>query len=151
MAAPDLQAVANAIATTIGTVTANDETATATADLPDQVSKIALLVYPPVGPLEIGAMKRRNDYYNFPIRLLRDPIAMKARTRALYAWFTALRDLVETNMDLGMDEISVTLTALRMEIDGEEYAAITGQRDLFDVVELIAQVHAFGHVATVSV
>jgi hypothetical protein len=149
--AVDLGAIATAIATTIGTVTANGESATATARLPDQVAKLALLVYPPVGPLEIGAMKRRNDYYNFPIRLLRDPLTMPARSDAMYAWFTALRDLIETNMDLGMTETKVALVAMRMEIDGQEYASITGSRDLFDVVELIAQVHVFGHVATVSV
>jgi hypothetical protein len=53
----DLAAIATAIATTIGTVTVGSDTATATEQLPNAVGRIALLVYPPVGDLEIGVSR----------------------------------------------------------------------------------------------
>lgn len=147
----NIQAIATAIATTIGTVTANGESATATAQLPNQVGKIALLVYPPTGDLEIGVGRMRNDHYDFPIKLLRDPVDMAARSDALYAWATALRDLVEANMDLGLSYVArAWLTSLRIQIDGEQYADAMGVHSPFDVIELNARVLVREVVATVS-
>lgn len=148
----DLKAIADGIATTIGTVTANGETATATARLPNQVSTLALLVYPPIGDLEIGIAKMRNDHYVFPVKLLRDPTDVPGRSDALYAWATALRDLVETNLDLGLTYVArASVVALRMEIDGEKYSSVTGDYAPFDVVELRVNVLVREVVTTVSV
>lgn len=147
----DLQVIATALATTIGTVTANNESATATAQLPNQVGKLALLVYPPAGELSIGVNRMRDDKYVFPVKLLRDPVNMPDRTSALYAWATALRDLVEKNLDLGLAYVAVTeVFGLRMEIDGEPYADTTGVRGAFDVVEFSVRVRVREVVATVS-
>lgn len=148
----DLGAIATGVATTIGTVTANGETATATAQLPNQVAKIALLVYPPTGPLEIGVGRMRNDHYRFPVRLLRDPLDMPARSDAMYAWFTALRDLVERDMDLGLAYVvKATVIGMRIEPDGESYADALGAYKPFDVVEMLVDVHVREVVSTVSV
>lgn len=148
----NLQAIATAIAVTIGTVTANGETATATADLPNQVGRLALLVYPPTGTLEIGVSRLRKDHYLFAVRLLRDPTDVPTRTRALYAWATALRDLVETDMDLGLSYVArANPVQLRLEIDGEKYSRTDGLYVDFDVVELHIDVLVVEVVATVSV
>lgn len=148
----DLQAIANAIATTVGSITANSETAVCSADLPNSIEKLALLVYPPVGDLEIGIARMRNDHYAFPVRLLRDPVDMPGRTRALYAWATVLRDSVEKNIDLDLAYVArASAMTMRIEIEGQEYASISGSRDLFDVVELIVDVYVREVVTTVSV
>ena len=142
----DLAAISTAIAARFGTLTVNGETATATASLPNTVNTIALLVYPPSGALEVGATARRDDVYDFPVRLLRDPLNVPTRTDALYAWYAAMRDLVEANVDLGLAYVSYAQpVSVRMAIDGQRYGDA-----LYDVVELIVSVRVNEHVSTVA-
>jgi hypothetical protein len=153
----NLYAIASAIATTFGTVTATNgaetETATATADLPDQVSKLALLVYPPAGPLSIGVSQRRDDLYTFPVRLLRDPLSIPARTQWLYAWFDAIHDkIATTHIALGLSYVSeAEPVSMRADIDGEKYSSVDGTFADFDVVELMVEVRVNEHVAGITV
>lgn len=147
----DLKVIADALATTIGTVTAYGETATATARLPNQVGKLALLVYPPEGELEIGLGRQRNDHYVFMVRVLRDPLDVPGRSDALYAWANAIRDLAETDMDLGLEYVKkVTTFGLRMAIDGQLYSGLSGGKEDFDVVEFGVRLLVKETVATVS-
>jgi len=142
----DLQAIASGIATRFGTLTVNGESATATAALPNTVNTLALLVYPPTASLEVGATARRDDVYDFPVRLLRDPLNVPTRTTALYAWFNAMRDLVEANVDLGLAYVSYAQPiSARMAIDGERYGD-----GLYDVVELVIRVRVNEHVSGVN-
>jgi hypothetical protein len=94
----------------------------------------------------------RNDHYNFPVKLLLDPTDMPPRAPALYAWATALRDLIEADLDLGLSYVArATATAMRIEIDGEKYASVDGTYMDFDVVELNIRVLVREVVATVAV
>jgi hypothetical protein len=143
----DLQVIANGLATTVGTVTATNgsqtESATATADLPNKVGLAALLVYPPIGTLNVVMGPRLDDQYDFFIKLLRDPVDMPDRTRWLYAWATALRGRVQTSWSLGISGVTqAQVTAMRTQIEGERYAGLLNTRggDLFDVVELTVRV-----------
>jgi hypothetical protein len=153
----NLYTIATAIATTFGTVTATNgtetETVTATADLPDQVSNLVLLVFPPFGPIEIGASQRRNDLYTFPVRLLRDPLSVPARTRWLYAWYDAIHDrIATTHIALGLSYVSMAEpTQMRAEIDGAKYSSVDGTYADLDVVELMLEVLVNEHVAGVTV
>ncbi len=140
----NIKTIADAVATTVGTVTANGETATATASLPNQVAKLALLVYPPSGNLALWMGPHLNAHLTFPVKLLRDPVNMPARTDALLAWATALWPLPQSNYDLGVaGVIEAKVTDIRIEIDGEQYASIDGTRAQFDVVELTVDVHVY--------
>lgn len=142
----DLQVIADALAARFGTLTVGGESVVATAALPNLVGKIALLVYPPSGSLEVGTTARRDDVYDFPVRLLRDPLGVPARTSALYAWANAMRDLVEANVDLGLAYVSYAQpVSVRMAIDGQRYGDA-----LYDVVELIVSVRVNEHVSTVA-
>ena len=143
----DYQVIANAIASTYGSVTATNgsatETLTATADLPDQVALSALLVYPPEGDLSINLGPHLDDTYRFPVRLLRDPTSVPNRTRWLHSWATALRTKVQAHMTLGVSGVDkAEVVALRLAIDGIRYASPRGTPggDLFDVVEHIVEV-----------
>jgi hypothetical protein len=153
----DLQVVADAIAARFVAITAangsDTETVTGTADLPDQVSKLALLVYPPTGTLEIGLSRSREDTLDFPVRLLRDPPAnVPGRSQWLYSWVNALRDRVEMDMDLGLAYVAwAKPISLRMEIDGQQYSSVDGTFAQFDVVELIVQVRFQEIVLTVAI
>lgn len=144
----NLKAIADGLAATIGTVTAFGESATATARLPNEIGKLALLVYPPTGTLDVAA-QQRNDEYLFPVRLLRDPTDVPARTDALYAWYDALRDLPETHVLLGISpppDVSAQPVGCSMGIDGERYG-----NAVFDVVELLVSVRVQEPVTTVGV
>lgn len=140
----NLQTIATAIATTFGTVTATSvtgetESATATADLPNSIAKgPVLLVFPPeAADLSLVMGVRYDDHYLFTVRLLRDPLDTTPRTRWLYAWATALRPRVQTNIDLDVAGVVETqATRMRVELDGESYAGTT-----FDVVEIPVDVH----------
>ncbi len=142
----NLQTIANALATTIGTVTATSgtetESATASADLPNSVARLALVIYPPTNAdLNIIMGPRYDDQYDFVVRLLRDPVDVPTRTRWLYAWATALRARVQTDFDLGVAGVTQTQsTAMRVELDGEKYASSDGTFADFDVVEMTARV-----------
>jgi hypothetical protein len=145
----NLKTIADALATRFASVTATNgsetETATATADLPDQVSTLALLVYPPTGDLSLS-MGRVLDAYDFPVRLLRDPLSTPARTRWLYAWANALRPLVHQQFTLGVTGVTqAEAVGMRVAIDGQRYAAPQGTAggDPFDVVEVIVRVQVF--------
>lgn len=154
----DLKVIADALASTFGTMTATNgsetETAVATADLPDQVAQLALLVYPPeTGSLEIGVSARRNDLYTFMVRILRDPLSTPARTQWLYAWFNAIHDkIITTHIALGLAYVSqAEPVAMRAAIDGQQYSSTDGTYAAFDVVELEVQVMVNEHVAGVTV
>jgi hypothetical protein len=142
----NLKTIADAIATTFGTVIATNgtetETLTATADLPNSVAKAALLVFPPFGDLEIIMGPRYADTYEFPVRLLRDPLSVPQRTRWLYAWATAMRVRIQTNVDLDVAGVSTAeAVSMRVEIDGEPYVSdATSQLKKFDVVEVVVRV-----------
>lgn len=142
----DLKAIADAIAGRFVSISATSsgetETATGTADLPDSVGRLALLVYPPTGTLEIGTSARRNDLYTFEVKLLRDPLSVPGRTRWLYAWFAAMHDRVALDWDLGLGTYvsDAEAHALRMAIDGEQYSSTDGAFRPFDVVELTVDV-----------
>ena len=93
-------AIADAIAACFAGITADGEALSIgpTARLPNAITKgPALLVYPPTGDLGIGLSRRREDTLTFPVRLLRDPLDVPARSAALYAWYDAVRDKVEAN------------------------------------------------------
>lgn len=148
----DLQAVGNALATTVGTQTATSgttsETATATADLPDTVGALALLIYPPdTADLHIITGPKLDDHYAFVIRLLRDPMTMPMRTRMLYAWATVLRTSVQAHYQLGASAYGVMQAearSMRIEPDGQKYAsAASNTVGTFDVVEIEVDVHVY--------
>ena len=152
----NLKTVADAIAARYVGITATvgntTETVSATASLHNQVGKLALLVYPPTGDLSIGLGRMRDDSLDFPVRLLRDPFSMPARSDWLYAWTTALRDRLETNMDLDLSYVAwAQCVSLRVEPDGESYASLEGSLASFDVVEFIVRVHLTEVVSSVAI
>jgi hypothetical protein len=141
----DFRTIGTALATTIGTITVGSETATATAQLPDSVGKLALLVYPPIGDLSFlmgGPML--NAHLNYPVKVLRDPLGVPARTDALLDWATALWPKPQANYDLNVaGVIEAQATNIRIEIDGEKYASVDGTFGVFDVVEMTVDVHVY--------
>lgn len=140
----DLKAIATALATTIGTITVGDETATATARLPNKVSKLALLVYPPTGDLSFLMGPFLNAHLTFPVRLLRDPLSVPARTDAILDWATALWPKPQSNYDLGIPGvIEAKAESLRVEIDGHKYSSVDGTFAVYDVAELMVDVHVY--------
>ena len=141
----NLKSIADGIAARMASVTATNgsatETATATASLPNQVATLALLVYPPTGALNLIMGPRLDDQYDFPVRLLRDPLNVPDRTDWLYAWATALRTKVQASITLGISGVTQTeVTAMRLELDGEKYASADGTFGAFDVVEMTVRV-----------
>lgn len=150
----NLKATADAIAgrftgitATVGGVT-ESLVSNPTASLPDNVAKgPVILVYHPIGQLEVGVSRLRNDHYTFPVKLLRDPISYPARSDWLYAWHDAMRDRIEANLDLDLAYVAwAKCIGVRVAVDGEEYAKAD-----FDVVELAVQVLFREVVTTVSV
>jgi len=133
------KATADAIATRFVGITANGEAIAVgpTASLPNTIARgPALLVYPPEGVLAIGVSKLRQDTLTFMVRLLRDPMDVPARTDALYAWYDAMRDRVEANMDLDLAYVAwAKAVNARVAIDGQRYGDA-----VFDVVELAVEV-----------
>ena len=118
-----------------------------TASLPNSVGKgPALLVYHPTGVLEVGVSKLRRDELDFPVRFLRDPLNYPQRSDALYAWYDALRDLVEADMDLGLAYVAwARPISVEVELDGGEYAGAQ-----YDLIEFVVRVHFNEVVATLS-
>jgi hypothetical protein len=152
----NLQTIATAIATTVGTVAATSgsetETLTATADLPDAVGKSALLVFLPSGELSMTMGPNIDDHYLFSVLLLRDPLSTAARVRWLLAWASALRGRIATNIDLDVPGVvEAQATALRIELGGERggqpYPSAAGGTYNFDVVEMTVDVHVIEHIA----
>lgn len=146
----DFKTIADALAARFVNVTATNgsstETATATADLPDSVGKgPVLLVYPPAtGDLEVIMGPKLNDHYQFPVRMLRDPVGGYAvRTQWLYAWSTAMRTKVQQSWTLGGVAAQAEAVGFRSGIEGHTYASVDGTKGLFDVVELIVDVHVY--------
>ena len=146
----NLAAIATAIAGRFVGVTAGGQSIAVgpTASLPNTIAKgPALLVFHPTGSLEFGAFKQRNDEYDFPVRLLIDPLNYPQRSDALYAWADALRDRVEMDMDLGLSYVvSAKATAIRLALDVDDFYGTQ-----FDMVELIVRVKLFEIVSGVSV
>ena len=155
----NLKAIADAIALRfVGVTTSAGETfaTTPTASLPNSIAKGPVcLVYPPRGILEIGVSRMRNDHYDFPVRLLMDPIDVPTRTEALYRWYDATRDIVEGQFTLGLVYVAKAyLVSERMEIagknSGEDYSSVTGDYATFDVIEYVVRVLVREVVATVA-
>lgn len=152
----NLKAIADAIALRfVGATTSTGETFTSapTASLPNSIAKGPVcIVYPPTGVLEIGVGRMRNDHYDFPVKILIDPLDVPSRTDALYRWHDATRDLVEANFDLDLQSYvtKAWLVSDRTEIDGERYSSTDGQFRVFDVVEYIVRVLVREVVATVN-
>lgn len=150
----NLKATADAIALRFVGVTATNGgvteslAAAPTASLPNTVAKgPVVLVYHPVGALDIGMNRMRNDHYNFPVKILRDPTNYPARSDWLYAWHDATRDRVEGNVDLDLAYVAwAKCIAVRVELDGEDYAGVT-----YDVIEYTVQVLFREVVATVAI
>lgn len=147
------QAIADAIAARFTGVTAvvatgTESLATVTARLPDQISEgPALLVFHPTGVLDIGVSKLRRDELDFPVRFLRDPSTYPERSAALYAWYDALRDRVEMDMDLGLSYVAwAQPISVEVALDIGEYAGIKG----YDLIELVVRVRLDEVVPTVS-
>ena len=143
------KAIADAIATRFVGITANGQGLAVgpTASLPNAIAKgPALLVFPPTGVLEIGAMKQRNDEYDFAVRLLNDPLNYPERTDALYAWFDAMRDRVEGQLRLGLDYV-LRAEAIRSRclLDVDDWYGTQ-----FDMVELVVRVKLFEIVTGVA-
>ena len=68
----------------------------------------------------------------FTVRLLRDPLNFPERIAWLYAWYDALRDVIEAQMTLGLAYVAwAQPTSVRIEADGFTYAGV-----LMDVVEM---------------
>lgn len=144
----NLKAIADGIAARFVNVTATSgtdtQTVTATADMPNSVAKIALLVYPPSGTLNIIMGPKLDDEYDFPVRLLLDPLNYPTRSRWLLAWATALRVRVQTSWSLGIAGVLQAETiSMRVELDGEKYSSVDGVFRDFDVVELVVRVHVY--------
>lgn len=137
-----IKAVADAIAAMYVGLTANGESIGIgpTASLPNSIPTrtVAVLVYPPTAELGIS-LGQSDDRYQFPVKILRDPIDVPARTDALYAWLEAGRYAISrhTSLQLGPTIIEATARGLRAELDGESY----GDDDHpMDVVEWIVEV-----------
>jgi hypothetical protein len=142
--------IADAIAAQFAAITVSGQgLAICTARLPNQVSVgPALLVYPPTGELEAQTTTRRNDLYTFPVRILLDPTDYPTRTAALYGWYDAIHDLLYQNMDIGLGSYVsfAEPVAVRIELDGEEYAG-----SKYDVVELMVEVRVNEHISGAAV
>jgi hypothetical protein len=136
------KAIADAIALTFAGTTATSGGVTeslvaCTATLPNALAKgPALLVFHPSGELGLSLSRRRDDTLTFPVRLLRDPLNVPQRSDFLYAWYDAIRDKPEANMDLDLAYVAwARATAATLEVDGFTYAGV-----LFDMVELTVTV-----------
>ncbi len=118
-----------------------------TASLPNTLSKgPALLVFPPTGALDIALSRRRADVLTFPVRFLRDPMDYPARCDALYAWYDALRDEVEKDIDLGLTYVAwAQPSEVEVELDGFNYAGV-----LFDRIEFTVTVRLDEVVTTIA-
>jgi hypothetical protein len=145
----NLKAIADAIAGAFVGVTANGESIALgpTASLPNEIAKgPALLVFHPTGSLEVGVSKRRNDHYDFPVRLLTDPLNYPQRSDALYAWADAMRDQIESHLTLGLAYVAwARPVAVRLQLDDDQWYG-----GGFDVVELTVRVLVQETVATVA-
>lgn len=145
----DSKAIADAIAARFSGVTANGESLMlVTASLPNTISRgPVLLVYPPTGTTHLGTSRRREDVMEFPVRVLRDPLDVPARTDMLYAWYTAIRDRVEMNYDLDLAYVAWAGVEgdFRLELDGITYAG-----GVFDVIEITVRVRLDEVVTTVA-
>ena len=135
----NVRAIADALAASFGTLTVNGETATATPLLPNVISRVALLVYPPEGDFDYAASGIRTGELTYMVRLLRDPTDVPTRTDALYDWHAAIWDRIETNIDLDLTYVDTALSSTtRIRIDGERYAG-----SLYDVAEIGVTVRIF--------
>lgn len=145
-------AIADALAARFSGVTATSGSVTEslvsdpTARLPNAISKgPVLLVFPPSGELGV-ALRRRADTLTFTVRLLRDPLNFPERIAWLYAWYDALRDVIEAQMTLGLAYVAwARPTSVRIEADGFTYAGA-----LMDVVELDVDVRLDEVVSTLG-
>jgi hypothetical protein len=148
------KATADAIAARFVGLTATSEGQTEalvnapTASLPDQVTTgPTILVFHPTGVLDLAMSRIRDDELDFPVRMLRDPVGYPRRSDWLYAWYDAMRDIVEADMDLGLPYVAwARCTAMEAELDGAVYADA-----YFDLVELTVRVHYHEVVTTAAI
>jgi hypothetical protein len=115
-----------------------------TASLPNSLARgPALFVYHPTGVLDVGVSKLRLDMLDYTARFLRDPMDYPARSDWLYAWYDALRDRVEMDIDLSLSYVAwARPVEAKIELDGWDYAKVT-----YDLIELIVRVR-FNEVVT---
>jgi hypothetical protein len=147
------KAVADAIAARFVGVTATNGSLTEafaitpTASLPNQLAKgPALFVYHPTGVLDVGVSKLRLDMLDFPVRFFRDPLNYPERSDWLYAWYDALRDRVEADIDLSLSYVAwARPVETTVEIDGGKYAGVD-----YDLIEFIVRVRFNEVVSTIS-
>lgn len=111
-----------------------------TASLPNTIGKgPALLVFHPRGTLDLGMSKRRDDHLDYPVRMLRDPLSYPERSDWLYAWYDAMRDKVEENIDLDLPYVAwAKPIAMAAELDVDDFYGAP-----YDMVELIVRVKIF--------
>ena len=155
------KAIADALAARFTGVTATVGTTTEsitvgpTASLPNGITAgPALLVFHPSGELSIGVSKLRQDILEYRVKLLRDPQSLPSRSDWLYAWYDAIRDRIEMDMDLGLSYVAWARPAsVRIELGGETYPPVlvngVAQQD-FDVVDLTVQIRLNEVVSTVA-
>lgn len=148
-----LKAIADALAGRFTGVTATIGTETRqldliTASLPDQLGMAnALLVYHPIGVLDVGVSKLSKDLHDFPVRLLLDPQSYPERSDWLYAWYDVLRPRVEMDLDLGLSYVAwAHPISSRVALDEGSYALVDG----YDLIEFIVRVRINEVVTTVS-
>lgn len=118
-----------------------------TASLPNRITKgPVILIFHPIGVLDVVMSRIRTDELDFPVRLLRDPLNVPDRADALYAWYDVMRDQVEKNLDLDLAYVAwARPITMRAAIDGHLYAG-----DSYDLVELIVRVHYNEIVTTIA-
>lgn len=148
------KAIADAIAARFDGVSAvnGSETRTvqlATASMPNTIARgVYVLVFPPTAETEIGVSRMRDDEMDFVVRLLWDPLNYPTRTDWLYAWWDALRDRVEADMDLGLPAYVSWARVINMRalLDGFTYGDV-----ISDMVEMTVRVHVSEVVTTVAI
>ena len=137
-----LLSIAQAIAAQYVGITANGESIGIgpTALLPNVIPPrtVALLVFPPSATLGIIPSAQRDDVYDFPVKILRDPVDVPARSTALYAWAEATRDVIYSHTSIGLGGVifQALPQSMRMELDGETYGD-----HVYDVVEYSVRVY----------
>jgi hypothetical protein len=140
----NVRAIADAIAARYSgiTVTVNSEVESLgtgpTAELPPNITRNALLVFPPVEEYDYYPSRQRIGTADFSVRLYRRPEAdMGRRSRYAYAWRDALTDKVEGNLDLDLAYVTHALdVGGRINLDDASYADET-----MDMVERTIRVH----------
>jgi hypothetical protein len=103
-------------------------------------------VFHPTGVLDVGVSKLRLDMLDFPVRFFRDPLNYPERSDWLYAWYDALRDRVEADIDLSLSYVAwARPVETTVELDGGKYGD-----NRYDLIEFIVRVRFNEVVSTLS-